>query len=338
MKTLTFNCQVITPMFSGNAFQKAEIRPSEIKAAMRFWWRAMQSFPSLEELKKEEVKIFGGGYKENGEEKSQRSSFDLEVMKGKVQSIKDDLPDHPFTEQTSQGPRTFNILKYLCYGTWDFRRGFIRSYIPVGSRFNIMVSYMYDETLEDIKELLWLTGNISGIGGRSRNGFGKFIIDKINVEDLQSYFTKLRKGRNQSYTSFSSNIKLYETKEHYDSWDKALASIGKIYKECRLGLHNDRHSGQKRIYIGSPLTVDRRMVSKLERHTKLYFLSIIEENEDNTKNYKGIILYMPYDYLRDSIKGQKKIRAAQIASEKSYFDSANKEFNTLLSTKLNTLI
>ena len=42
MNPITFSCKVTTPMFSGNAFQVAEIRPSEIKAAMRFWWRAVQ--------------------------------------------------------------------------------------------------------------------------------------------------------------------------------------------------------------------------------------------------------------------------------------------------------
>src|ERR1700753_4309072 len=61
MNPITFKCLVITPMYSGNALiSEAEVRSSAIKAAIRFWWRAMQSASSGLELLDSETKIFGG--------------------------------------------------------------------------------------------------------------------------------------------------------------------------------------------------------------------------------------------------------------------------------------
>jgi len=60
MKTITFHCETITPMFlAGADGQTPELRPPSIKGAMRFWWRAMNGNLSLEELKKQEDDIFG---------------------------------------------------------------------------------------------------------------------------------------------------------------------------------------------------------------------------------------------------------------------------------------
>ncbi|OPX29474.1 MAG: type III-B CRISPR module RAMP protein Cmr1 [Candidatus Omnitrophica bacterium 4484_171] len=42
MKTITFECETITPMFLAGADGRTpELRPPSIKGAMRFWWRAM---------------------------------------------------------------------------------------------------------------------------------------------------------------------------------------------------------------------------------------------------------------------------------------------------------
>jgi len=61
MKTITFECETITPMFLSGADGKTpELRPPSIKGALRFWWRAMNGHLSLSDLKKKESEIFGG--------------------------------------------------------------------------------------------------------------------------------------------------------------------------------------------------------------------------------------------------------------------------------------
>ncbi len=64
MKTITFHCQTITPMFLAGADGKTpELRPPSIKGAMRFWWRAMNGHLDLKALKEREGDIFGNNEK-----------------------------------------------------------------------------------------------------------------------------------------------------------------------------------------------------------------------------------------------------------------------------------
>ena len=68
-------------MFSSGADQaKCEIRVPEIKAAMRFWWRAANSNLKLDELKRRETLIFGG----SGDEEARKSSFTMRVENEQV--------------------------------------------------------------------------------------------------------------------------------------------------------------------------------------------------------------------------------------------------------------
>lgn len=58
--TVTATFEIVTPMFLGNSDQKATaIRPTSIKGALRFWWRAMNGDLSLTELAKKEARLFG---------------------------------------------------------------------------------------------------------------------------------------------------------------------------------------------------------------------------------------------------------------------------------------
>ena len=60
MQSITFECEVITPMFlAGADGVTPELRPPSIKGALRFWWRALNGHLELSELKRIEGKIFG---------------------------------------------------------------------------------------------------------------------------------------------------------------------------------------------------------------------------------------------------------------------------------------
>jgi CRISPR type III-B/RAMP module RAMP protein Cmr1 len=60
MQSITFECEVITPMFlAGADGSTPELRPPSIKGALRFWWRALNGHLPLRELKRIEGEIFG---------------------------------------------------------------------------------------------------------------------------------------------------------------------------------------------------------------------------------------------------------------------------------------
>jgi CRISPR type III-B/RAMP module RAMP protein Cmr1 len=322
-------------MFCGDALQNPEIRPTEIKAAMRFWWRAMNSDMSLASLKVEEVKIFGGSYLDSDKkEKSLRSSFNLSVN-SQLKPVKNDFNNYPYNDSR----RVFNILYYLCYGRRDFRNGFVKYYIPAETDFKITIDYINDQQLELLKELLWLTGSISGVGGKSRNGFGKFLIEELDASNYQAQIQALSIGKPKGdYTSFSDEVLVYQTKKHFATWSDALAKIGEAYIYSRLNISNDKYSGEKRKYIGFPLKIknqhNRRFEDKrikgIERHTKNYFLTVIKENNSEIP-YIGVIVFMPYNYLSgsDTIT---RLTPSEHIDILSKFNNANTEFNLLLAS------
>ncbi|MEO0284585.1 MAG: type III-B CRISPR module RAMP protein Cmr1, partial [candidate division WOR-3 bacterium] len=61
MYKLILKCRVITPMFmAGGDGRTPELRPSEFKGMMRWWWRAIRAEEDIKKLREEECKIFGG--------------------------------------------------------------------------------------------------------------------------------------------------------------------------------------------------------------------------------------------------------------------------------------
>jgi CRISPR type III-B/RAMP module RAMP protein Cmr1 len=81
MKTVTFSCETITPMFMYGADSKTpELRPASIKGVMRFWWRAINGDLPLDKLKKQEYEIFGSTEK--------KSSFSIKIKNYRFQNNK----------------------------------------------------------------------------------------------------------------------------------------------------------------------------------------------------------------------------------------------------------
>lgn len=332
MKRVILHCKTITPMFSGDALQDPEIRPTEIKAAMRFWWRAMHSHFDLNMLKMDEVKIFGGSFLEGEKKKSFRSSFSLNIESDeKVDNS--NFRHMPYSDSRGRKP---NILYYLCYGRRDFRNGFEKYYIPAETDFEIVIDYKNCKQLDLLKELLWLTGTISGVGGKSRNGFGKFQIQEISGIDFQERIRALTAGKPKGdYTSFSNEVVVYQTKKHFSTWSEALAQIGEAYIDSRLNITNDKYRGEKRKFIGFPLKIrnqygrtDDKKIKGIERHTKNYFLTVVKENNSDIP-YIGLIVFMPYNYLSNS-NSLTNLRLVEQTETLSKYNKANSEFNSLL--------
>ena len=289
MKSITFECETVTPMFLAGADGKTpELRPSSIKGAMRFWWRAMNGSLSLEDLKKKEAAIFGGSGENMG-----RSKVSIKINTLNLNKSKKKLPLHPVPVKNF----SINILDYLAYGTYQYKKGegniFIREYIEPGQKFTVNISIIDDELEKDIIRTFQLLSTFSGLGSKSRNGFGSFVI--LNNKSSNSFYVNIKKDGLSStlpkFSAFSKNMRLWKTKQSYDSWDKSLAELGKAYKYARNKIES-KHHYQKRQYIGAPIIVNTKQKSKLNRHAKPYFMSVHRENN----KYIGYILYLPSEY------------------------------------------
>lgn len=344
-KKITFEIETITPMFLAGANQsKAELRAASIKGLLRFWWRALQVETDIAKLRKQEGQIFG-----SSDEGVGGSSFAIRIIHNEdIKSIKDKFPMQNITV-TSKG-RSFqvNILEYLAYGTLEYKKGegniFIREYIPAKTKFQFHLNFTDTTWYHEVLKALYVFSLFGGIGARSRNGFGSF-----NIKNCQEIFSDLSKYSLDKfinkieplpYPSFAKDTKIFKTKTTHNSWDAALAEIGKLYRNIRSGeikLDNksfeNKHTYDKRQYIGSPLIVDKKEKSFLDRHAKPYFIKVAKEGD----KYRGYILYLPSQYCI-GLEKDRTDKAINHQAENLRFTKVCTEFNQFLAKYMDTVI
>lgn len=348
LQKINFNFETITPLFLGGADGiNAELRAPSIKGAMRFWWRAINGLKNIDQLIKIETKIFGGG----GDE-ANKSAFSIRVSDNDIlKPTKEKFPNHSI-EVTSKG-KTFkiNILEYLAYGTYEYKKGigneFIRYYFPVKTNFELSILFRDENYVRDVLLSLYYLSSFGGLGSRSRNGFGglnvlnrdifneigkEYAVNILPTKEMLAPFVKTNVI--SDYSAFAKGVKLFKSRQYFDTWDKALSEIGKIYKEGRENLEAP-HSYQKRQYIGAPLDPPREnFKSILERHSKPYFLQVIKEKE---KQFKSYVLYLPSKYCEGLPKDRYGKTINHDAEDKKFNDVCN-EFNEYLSSKLEVIL
>lgn len=320
----------------GDATKNAELRPPAIKAALRFWWRAINANPDLSKLKKKETEIFGGGG-----DNARKSAFDILVSSDqksvfyKNSNLNSELILDRKIQKRKFGGRginsNMNLLDYLAYGTYDFVRGGTvnyNTYITPGSKFKIIIYTNDTNIITKIEKTMTYLSLFGGLGAKTRNGFGQFRIKDLTTEieinerkikELISEFPSMDKS---NHTAFSRDTKLltYNGKG-FDNWNEALAKLGEIYFKSRVnyvdgdnkkvanGLDNE-HSYLARPYIAYPLQKEairyrdsgrREREFKIERHSKAFFFRVFKMKDTNEKNvYFPYILFMPYNYSEDS--------------------------------------
>ena len=364
LKSITFNCEVITPMFCGNATQDAELRPSAIKGALRFWWRAMQNISDVAKLREQEAEIFGS----SDEKWGGRSKVIVEVEK--VTSF---LPEIPaFTKRqivngrpvtidligTSENLRSYysrdlssNILEYLSYGLHNYNTGtgvqFHRECFKPGEKFNILIRCSDQEVINIIEEVFKIFAWYGGVGAKTRNGFGQICIidEKGNPKFTNPLLIENNNRRKNAFTAFSNGCQIF-SKTHtppLDSWDKALSEIGWAYRKSRLKLDLDRsnnlsakgtHNYENRLYIAHPIEVKGETIPNfLERHSKTYFLFV---NKLAPKQFQGGILHLPYNYSVEQCDKFKMNQWKETAHQKSTPLERYNEIHQVMNSNLNT--
>lgn len=347
LKTIHFEIETITPMFLSGADQgRAELRAPSIKGLLRFWWRAMHPTSNMDILKQKENSIFGSG----GENDSGGSSFSIRLAYNAVPTTKEKLPKQNIIV-TSKG-KTFpvNILEYLAYGTYEYKKGegnvFLREWIKPGIKFHIDMTFFKETFIDDVLESMCVFSLFGGIGSRSRNGFGGFSIlnddeafgslscigSSKDAYNRNSIVSLVRKTESQPYTSFTQRTKLFRSKTPHATWDSSLADIGKIYRSARESLER-KHVYEKRQYVGAPIIVDKKDKSFLDRHSKPYFLRVAREGAQ----YRSYILYLPslYAHGLDIDQFGKTIKHIEVDER---FSSVCAEVNNYLSKNMDTIL
>lgn len=155
MDTITFLCSVITPMALAGANKNLpEFRAPSLKGGLRFWWRALNSKYSLEELRSREARIFG-----SSDEAFGRSKFDVSIK-----------------EVDNYKPVAANLLPHKSPGAK------VKA-IPVETEFKVMFNVDRGRdviTKSWVRDLFILFSILGGLGKRVRRGFGSFEVLEID--------------------------------------------------------------------------------------------------------------------------------------------------------------
>lgn len=216
MVQITFTCKTVSPMFIGNAStDKAELRPSAIKASMRFWWRAIHPNLSAEELRIAECKLFGGSYipnKKKEDEKDKDDKTKNNAPQFRVLNFSTKLK----TKRVKLDPRNDKHLK--------------KEAIEENQIFDISYLCKSEESMETLIDLMHLSSTLGGLGNRSRRGAGAWKIinyeinkskqadDKIEY-DLNSILTIINRlndnrEKDENVYSISDGNILYNITQH----------------------------------------------------------------------------------------------------------------------------
>jgi CRISPR type III-B/RAMP module RAMP protein Cmr1 len=208
---ITAKCRIVTPMLSSGANrQKWEIRATEVKAALRFWWRAFQPDDKPKALYEKEKILFGST------EKSCSFSIFMTYEKSciSVWNMGDSVEKGEHAWGKGVGYILFSI--YDQKSNDKFKNGKLikrghpariksknndikksgRPVIKPGSEFTLHIIFNGRQTEQQVGDILcslWLLENLSGLGGRTRKGAGCFeIINDIKAQiDTESIFNQV---------------------------------------------------------------------------------------------------------------------------------------------------
>lgn len=178
MKKLEAKFRIVTPMFLGDAAQRAvDIRPPSVKGALRFWWRALNwarmlhqagnmEAEALRALHREEARLFGLAA---GEGSGGQGVFLLAVRSNSLNVV-----DQPFRKMTA------GQLYLLGMGLATFRNGnsCLRNALA-GGEFDLALTFRpsaSDADLASVRQALLAFGLLGSLGSRARHGLGSVAI------------------------------------------------------------------------------------------------------------------------------------------------------------------
>jgi len=187
MERYTFTFRVITPLFiSGADQQRAELRPSSIRGALRFWFRAMMGGVvggDWRRVKDLEADVFG--------DTEQASKFGIRIETSS-------LPKNVGENIGKLGDGIAYMGAGVLFrrdknGYYKLRRGCY--WPPESSPFGVYLLLRSSDlyTREVMLGTIWLLTTLGGLGSRIRRGFGSIIVEQVFPDDYDEKY-RYRQG------------------------------------------------------------------------------------------------------------------------------------------------
>lgn len=296
------DCEIITPMFLGNANQEAELRSAPFKGLLRYWWRVANGlrFADHKDLLKAESEIFGSPDEDGGKSRVTVEVTPLSPMTARSNNFTNpgDIP-HPECERTQ---RKTNPLNYLA-GMGLIKNGIQHSYFPPKEHFELRIGAC-QQVAEDVQSALSLLHAFGAIGSRSRNGWGSFCWSnpQRGISATARNFTEaLDRDYPHCLGKDSTGPLFWKTKALQGTWEKCMKDLAETYVAIRAGdttrsiprLEVKAGSLPDRHLLGYPVT--NHSLKKWDdkghhRHSSALRLIVRKEGD----GHRGYILHLPH--------------------------------------------
>ena len=193
MTVINATYRVVTPMFLGDANQKAaNLRPPSVKGALRFWWRALNwgrcrretgtTTEALKQLYREERHLFGAAAVIEDDRPLGQGAFLLRISQPSRIATDATWP----TNNTGSGYLGFGLMESGNPGNNNYQphREGIREGIEFGLELRFKPGTPSSD-VEALRETLHAWNLFGGLGSRARRGFGSVTLIKMNDQDTR---------------------------------------------------------------------------------------------------------------------------------------------------------
>jgi len=202
--TAAYTLRMLTPAFLGDADQNGRWRTPPIKALLRQWWRVAyaaekQFAMRVDEMRHEEGLLFGHAWLENDTYECNGRQVTTAARKSLIRLRlniwetgkldKDHWPDdkkvvHPEVKNRDGKAMPVGSNLYLGYGPLAYDRQkhttVIKANAAIQAEETATFSIAFPQAnASSIVNALWLMDRYGTLGGRSRNGWGSFVLTPV---------------------------------------------------------------------------------------------------------------------------------------------------------------
>ncbi len=314
-KEIMLTVRFLTPAFLGDAEQNGRWRTPPFKALLRQWWRvvyaARHNFQvNLSDLRRTEGKLFGNAWltkrNANGQEESDFSKSQVRMRlerwdPGQLenwQGLEQKTVFHPEVQRTNYqvGPHA-----YLGYGPLDGRGGtklLRKNVVNAGEKAELLLAFPENEAVL-IEQALYLMHLFGAAGGRSRNGWGSFVLEGYDWPDnLPSL--PLRDWKNALNLDWPHAIGkeddgpplIWQTAGSYADWKSLMRDLAIIKIGLRTQFVFQPVAVPARLWLAYPVTNHTRTWGKTLRLPNSLRFKVRPAPDDPSK-LVGVIFHVP---------------------------------------------
>jgi len=320
-KTLRYKVKFITPAFLGNAEQKGQWRTPPFKALLRQWWRVAYAKTvdyDVNRLRAAEARLFGSASDEGNGKSSGKSRVRLRLEEWKKSSLEkwQSQDIKVFHKEVGSGGRKIGSQLYLGYGPLEYNKE--KGVALRGTKDGKPITYMTElsaielkisvpDNCEELRFALQLINWFGTIGGRSRNGWGSFMLaSHEGTEEFPKFpdtRSELERHLGNTFRPLTDCLELdwphaigtddrgplvWKTESH-DRWEDVMKDLAEIKIAFRTALpFRGANTAEDRHILSYPVT-NHNVLGNNERLANQVRFKVIQERDKCT----GLIFQLP---------------------------------------------